>query len=144
MFHFCFGASDPPCSGPANDYRPQAAPGRAVPVGRGPGEVHDVASGVLLPVHAANWIVPHACHAVKRIDGLVLPRVHARFWRKTARGARPTPTPGSAIRDDPRDPRSLPAWPRQGHASEIVGWTQRLRSVAWMAKMILPVMNNQT
>ena len=30
------------------------APGRAVPVGRGPGEVREVASGVLLPCHAAN------------------------------------------------------------------------------------------
>ena len=30
------------------------APGRAVPVGRGPGEVHEVASGVLVPVEVAN------------------------------------------------------------------------------------------
>ena len=51
---------------------PRTAPGRAVPAGRGAGEVHEVASAVLVPVHAANWIVPRTCHAVKRIDGLVL------------------------------------------------------------------------
>ena len=49
-----------------------------------------------LRAQVCYWIVPRACLAVKRIDGLALPRVHARFWRKTARGARPTPSPRHA------------------------------------------------